>query len=142
MSRRCRQLYAAGVLATVAIALAGCGATSDDARRTALSALATPLAAAPASDSGRSSASARCGDPTASLRPPAALPRPGAMPPDSLMARIRHRGRLIAGVDQNTLLFGYLSPETARIDPSVPISRQGSAAAVTVDVHRSTLLVA
>ena len=38
------------------------------------------------------------------------------MPPGSLMARIRRRGRLIAGVDQNTLLFGYLRPSTARIE--------------------------
>ena len=38
------------------------------------------------------------------------------MPPESFMARIRRRGRLIAGVDQNTLLFAYLSPETARIE--------------------------
>ena len=116
MSRRRRQLCTAGALASVAIAVAGCRSTSDDARHTALSALATPLAAGPASDSGASSARVRCADPTASLRPPAALPRSAAMPPDSFMARIRRRGRLIAGVDQNTLLFGYLSPSTARIE--------------------------
>jgi polar amino acid transport system substrate-binding protein len=38
------------------------------------------------------------------------------MPPGSFMARIRRRGRLIAGVDQNTLLFAYLRPSTARIE--------------------------
>jgi polar amino acid transport system substrate-binding protein len=38
------------------------------------------------------------------------------MPPGSFMARIRRRGWLIAGVDQNTLLFGYLRPSTARIE--------------------------
>ena len=37
------------------------------------------------------------------------------MPPGSFMAQIRRRGRLVAGVDQNTLLFGYLRPSTAQI---------------------------
>ena len=115
MSGRRRQLSAAGILATVAMALVGCGSTSDDARRTAIAALATPLAAAPASDSTTSSAATRCGHPTASLRPLAALPARAAMPPGSFMAQIRRRGRLVAGVDQNTLLFGYLRPSTAQI---------------------------
>ena len=116
MSGPCRQLFAAGALAALLAALAGCGSTSDDARRTALSALATPLAAGPAPAASTADGPASCGDPTASLRPRAALPPPGAMPPGSLMARIRRRGRLIAGVDQNTLLFGYLRPSTARIE--------------------------
>ncbi|MGE5414191.1 MAG: glutamate ABC transporter substrate-binding protein [Syntrophomonadaceae bacterium] len=34
------------------------------------------------------------------------------MPAGSFMRRIQERGRLIAGVDQNTLLFGYLDPAT------------------------------
>jgi polar amino acid transport system substrate-binding protein len=100
----------------VPLALAGCASRSDEARRTSLAAVATPPAAAspaPASSAGKA---ARCSDATASLRPPAGLPHPGAMPPGSLMERIRRRGRLIAGVDQNTLLFGYLRPSTGRIE--------------------------
>jgi polar amino acid transport system substrate-binding protein len=52
-----------------------------------------------------------CGDATASLRPPAALPAPGQMPTGSTMAAIQQRGYLIAGVDQNTFLFGYRDPK-------------------------------
>jgi polar amino acid transport system substrate-binding protein len=103
-------------LAAVLLAVAGCASGSDEAQRTSLAALATPPAAAPAGRAPTSGPAARCSDPTASLRPPASLPRPGALPPRSFMAQVRRRGRLIAGVDQNTLLFGYLKPSTARIE--------------------------
>lgn len=100
----------------VPLALAGCASRSDEARRTSLAAVATPPAAASPAPASSAAKAARCSDATASLRPPAALPHPGAMPPGSLMERIRRRGRLIAGVDQNTLLFGYLRPSTGRIE--------------------------
>jgi polar amino acid transport system substrate-binding protein len=51
-------------------------------------------------------------DPTASLRP-TGLPQ---VTPGSFMARIRARGYLIAGVDQSTYHFGYLSPLTGKIE--------------------------
>ncbi len=54
-------------------------------------------------------------DPRASLRPQGPLPAPGQMPPESTMARIAARGRLIAGVDQNTYLFGYRDPLTNQL---------------------------
>ena len=53
-----------------------------------------------------------CGDPTASLAPPAIMPTPGAMPAGSRMAQIQARGYLLAGVDQNTYLWGYRDPVT------------------------------
>jgi polar amino acid transport system substrate-binding protein len=105
-------LASAGVLA----ALAGCASTSDDAERAALTALATPVAKTPATAAPSGPSDVRCGDPTASLRPPRTLPAPGRMPAGSFMRRIQKRGRLIAGVDQNTLLFGYLRPSTGRIE--------------------------
>jgi polar amino acid transport system substrate-binding protein len=52
----------------------------------------------------------------ASLRPPVSMPAPGAMPAGSAMARIAQRGVLIAGVDQNTFLFGYRDPLTGTLD--------------------------
>jgi polar amino acid transport system substrate-binding protein len=58
------------------------------------------------------SASQSCGDPTASLPPPATMPAPGAMPAGSTMAAIQARGYLLAGVDQNTYLWGYRDPVT------------------------------
>jgi polar amino acid transport system substrate-binding protein len=51
-------------------------------------------------------------DPTASLRP-AGLPQ---VTPGSYMAKIRSRGHLIAGVDQNTYHFGYLNPLDGKIE--------------------------
>ena len=90
------------------IAIAGCGGTSDRAQRISLAALATP-ASAPTT---ATPAPAKCSNVnlTASLRPPASMPAPGAMPAGSYMAAIKKRGKLIAGVDQNTLLFSYFNP--------------------------------
>ena len=105
-----------GALAALAaLGAAGCASTSDQALNRSLGALATPVAQAPAAVPTTTS-TVRCADPTASLRPAGALPAPGAMPAGSFMAAIRRRGRLIAGVDQNTLLFGYLKPSTGRIE--------------------------
>lgn len=55
-------------------------------------------------------------DASASLRPMGALPPPGQMPTGSTMARILDRGRLIAGVDQNTYLFGFRNSTTGTIE--------------------------
>ena len=54
-------------------------------------------------------------DPLASLRPTGPRPVPGAMPAGSPMATIAARGRLIVGVDQNTLLFGFRDAATGEI---------------------------
>ena len=51
-------------------------------------------------------------DPTASLRPLG----PPAVTPGSYMAKIKKRGYLIAGVDQNTYHFGYLNPLNGQIE--------------------------
>ncbi|MEU4443730.1 transporter substrate-binding domain-containing protein [Actinosynnema sp. NPDC050801] len=55
-------------------------------------------------------------DPTASLRPTGAQPPPGQMPAGSTMARIQARGRLIAGVDQNTYLMGFRNPFSGELE--------------------------
>ncbi|WP_436492708.1 glutamate ABC transporter substrate-binding protein [Actinokineospora sp. HUAS TT18] len=54
-------------------------------------------------------------DPAASLRP-SGLPAAGAMPGGSTMRTIQDRGRLIAGVDQNTFLFGFRNPTSNTIE--------------------------
>jgi polar amino acid transport system substrate-binding protein len=96
------------------VAVAGCGSTSGHALHVALAALGAPgpkpTPAAP------STPAPRCSDLTASLRPPATLPAPRAMPAGGFMARIERRGYLIAGVDQNTLLFAYFNPLTQRLE--------------------------
>jgi polar amino acid transport system substrate-binding protein len=102
------------VLVLTAVLLAGCGSGEDRAQRMTLAALDLP---APHASAATPSPSApRCHDVTASLRPPRALPAPGKMPAGSYMARIERRGYLIAGVDQNTLLFAYFNPLRGRIE--------------------------
>jgi polar amino acid transport system substrate-binding protein len=104
--------HGAGLLAAVLLTalLTGCGSGADRAQRMTLAALNAAVAAPSSSTTTRSSAPTACGDVTASLRPPAVQPAPGAMPPGSFMARIEKRGYLIAGVDQNTMLFAYFNP--------------------------------
>ena len=114
MTARLTKLAAIAVLAGAAIVAAGCGSTSNTSLRDSLRALHTPVATlAPAAKT--SGSAPTCGDPTASLRPGGTLPAPGRMPVGSFMRRIQVRGHLVAGVDQNTLLFGYLDPFTGRL---------------------------
>lgn len=68
-------------------------------------ALPAPAAAAP-----------DCGNPTVSPTPLAPLPAPNQMPTGTTMATIQKRGYLIAGVDQNTYLFGYRSPTDNQLE--------------------------
>lgn len=53
----------------------------------------------------------------ASLRPTGPLPAAGTAPAGSTMAQIQQRGYLIAGVDEDSYLFGYRNPSS---DPSAP----------------------
>jgi polar amino acid transport system substrate-binding protein len=103
-----RRAGAALVISLVLLALAGCGAGTDRAQQMALAALQLKPPTPPSSPT--STQVPPCGDPTASLRPPAVMPAAGAMPAGSYMAKIQRRGYLIAGVDQNTLLFAYFNP--------------------------------
>lgn len=52
---------------------------------------------------------------TASLAPQGPLPAPGQMPAGSYMQTIQKRGFLRAGVDQNSLLWGYRDPATGQL---------------------------
>lgn len=56
-------------------------------------------------------ASQDCGDPTVSLRPKGL-----GIPGGSTMAKIRERGQLVAGVDQNTFLFGHHNPNSGQLE--------------------------
>ncbi|MFI5776893.1 glutamate ABC transporter substrate-binding protein [Nocardia sp. NPDC051570] len=104
--------HALRVVAMVAIAwlLAGCGADPRvPANPPVVAAEPAPpgaaeITAAPSAD----------GDCDTSLRP-GPQPKPGAMPPNSAMARIVAKGRVIVGVDQNTYLFGFRDPATGQL---------------------------
>jgi polar amino acid transport system substrate-binding protein len=100
----------AAVLALV-LGIAACATegVTDDLRRAAD---VTTTTAAPAT----TIPPAECADATASARPPARMPSPGSMPSGSYMAEIQARGRLIVGVADDTLLFGFLNPLTNRIE--------------------------
>jgi polar amino acid transport system substrate-binding protein len=66
-----------------------------------------------------------CANALASAPPPAAMPTPGQMPAGSTMATIQKRGRLIVGVAQDQLLFGYLNPFDGQIEGfDVDVARQ------------------
>lgn len=90
-----RRLGSLVVLA--ALAAAGCGSTNDAALRSSLTALRT----AAVTPSRSSEPKGKCAHATWSLRPAGGGPSVEA---------IRRRGRLRAGVDQNTLLLGYANP--------------------------------
>jgi polar amino acid transport system substrate-binding protein len=109
-----RRLPALAAIAITALAIGGCASSSDRPLKITLAALNVKAPPAPASAA--AGPAPACHDVTASLRPPAALPKPGAMPQGSFMARIKARHYLIAGVDQNTLLFAYFNPMHSRFE--------------------------
>jgi polar amino acid transport system substrate-binding protein len=59
---------------------------------------------------------AQCRNPTASYAPDGPLPSPNDLPAGSTMARIKDRGRLIAGVSADTYLLGSRNPLNGRIE--------------------------
>jgi polar amino acid transport system substrate-binding protein len=101
-------------LSASAVTIAGCGSGVDTAQHRALAAINTPPPHVTSTTSPTTPAPL-C-DVTASLRPPAVMPQPAAMPAGSWMARIKKRGYLLAGVDQNTLLLAYFNPVDRRIE--------------------------
>jgi polar amino acid transport system substrate-binding protein len=110
----------ASLVAAVAAALllSACTATPV-APRTATGLIAPPVPGGvqdPATIPSAAADVTKCGNPVASLRPQGPLPAPGAMPSGSTMAKIAARGYLIAGVDQNTYLFGYFNPSTGNTE--------------------------
>jgi polar amino acid transport system substrate-binding protein len=80
----------------------------------------TPLPPAPPTPQATTSAPpaspARCGNPLASYTPDAVLPTPDTLPNGSTMAKIKKRGRLIAGVSADTYLLGSRNPFTGEIE--------------------------
>ena len=110
-TRRIVPLLGIALLATLAT---GCASTSGPVNLAIVNSVAPPVPGAikvgKAAVPPAAATSPNCGDPTASLRPPATMPTPGQMPTGSTMAAILARGYLIAGVDQNTDLFGYRNP--------------------------------
>ena len=97
------------VLATSALVLGAATAAAAPGRPSGLPS-ATPAAGAPRSAT--ATAASSCQTHASSLRPAG----PPQVTVGSFMAKIRARGYLIAGVDQSTYHFGFLSPLTGQIE--------------------------
>jgi polar amino acid transport system substrate-binding protein len=105
-------------LAALALPAAACGTTGTPVDPAPVSSVDRPTPAgveeSVAPTSGSAAPVPQC-DPTASLRP-GGLPPAGNMPVGSTMRAIQDRGYLIAGVDQNTYLFGFRNPTTTELE--------------------------
>ncbi len=109
-----RHVPRAAFVVVVALVLVSCGGdatlpsevTGDVAVQTA-----PPTTAAPECTAAEEAESAVASYPA--LDP---LPTPGSMPNGTTMAKIQERGRLIAGVSGDTLLFGARNPLTDQIE--------------------------
>ena len=102
--RRSRAI--AGV--ALALVLGACSSSSTPSFDAVPTTTAPPVTAAPPV--------VNCGDARASYAPTGGLPSPGAMPTGSFMGQIQARGRIIAGVSADTLLFGYRNPLTGSLE--------------------------
>jgi polar amino acid transport system substrate-binding protein len=101
-------------LAFAALVLTGCATVTTTSVPTVPAQVPMPGGAAPAATSAPAAA-AQCGDVLASARPLSPLPAPGQMPAGSTMAKIAQRGKLVVGVDQNTLNMGFRDPFTGQL---------------------------
>ena len=105
-----RSTLTAALLAVLFLTSA-CGTSAYDA--TPLPAKTTP---APSATAAPAAEGETCANPLASYAPTGPLPSPNALPAGSTMARIKARGRLIAGVSADTLLLGSRNPITGAIE--------------------------
>jgi polar amino acid transport system substrate-binding protein len=105
------------LLSVLTVLLCGCGAVGPTKAQLAGAPLVLPAGASLAGTTTAAPGASGGGDcnATASLRPIGPLPSPGQMPAGSFMAKIAQRGYLIAGVDQNTYLWGYRDPATGQL---------------------------
>ena len=112
-------MRAAVLVTALAFLLAGCGSFMPVQPTDSSSEVPVPeppgIAGSPAPTTSANAPQSNC-DATASLRPTGPLPPPGQMPDGSTMARIVQRGRLIAGVDQNTYPMGFRDPVTGQVE--------------------------
>jgi polar amino acid transport system substrate-binding protein len=111
-----------GLALALALLATGCsigGGTSAATRPTSTPGASPAPSASPAASPAPAATAApqSCGDPTASLRPASgSLPSPGSMPSGTFMKTIQDRGKLVAGVSQDALLFGYQNPITKELE--------------------------
>ncbi len=101
-----------GLLASLlAVVLAGCSTVTQPVDPAPVGSVQQPMPANTRIDPELGAAGAVDDD----CDPTASLPPDSSVPASSTMAEIRQRGHLIAGVDQNTFLFGFSDPETGEL---------------------------
>ncbi|MET0421407.1 MAG: glutamate ABC transporter substrate-binding protein [Acidimicrobiia bacterium] len=111
MTARRRMVALVGALLALSLVVASCDDGGSSAERGPTSGLPeTTVTTAPSVP-----AAPDCGNPVASFSPLSPMPAPGNMPPGYLTT-IQQRGRLIAGVSADTLLFGYFNPLTGKLE--------------------------
>jgi polar amino acid transport system substrate-binding protein len=103
------------LIACLAVGLGGCASVSDHAQNSSLSAL-TPAKRKKVKPPTRTATKSCLAHPYRSLPAMATLPQPGHMPAGTFLRSIQRRGRLIVGVDQNSLGLGYFNPSRRRME--------------------------
>ncbi|WP_026455018.1 glutamate ABC transporter substrate-binding protein [Saccharomonospora iraqiensis] len=107
-----RRTRVTGLLAVVsAVVLAGCGVSAEPVDPAPVESVARPTPAGTEIDPEL----ARGGSASRDCNATASLPPDAEVADGSTMAEIRERGYLIAGVDQNTFLFGFSDPDTGEL---------------------------
>jgi polar amino acid transport system substrate-binding protein len=126
-----RRLWRLAAVLSVVLAGAGCGLFGSPS--TGVSSLPPPTAPpAPVP----AASPQPCSDATASLRPSGPVPRAGDVPDGSYVQQIYNRGRVIAGIAQDTLMFGYLNPLDNQLEGfDIDLVRQLSQAIFGDDLH-------
>ena len=109
---RLRLVGVTSLLAVMAGVLVGCASSSDSAERAALAALKGP-ATTTTTLSPPAKPAKLC---QTSLPPMNPVPSPGHMPAGSFMRTIQSRGKLVVGVDQNTLRLSYFDPRNKQLE--------------------------
>lgn len=102
----------AGSLTALMLALAACGSPGKPSDPAPVGSLERPLPAGASVVHDVESAGTSDGD----CNPAASLPADKTIAAGSTMDKIRDRGHLIAGVDQNTFLFGFRNPTTGTLE--------------------------
>lgn len=105
-----RRISIAAIFAAVALLAAGCGSGGAPVDPAPVGTVQPPE---PANVGGADKTSPGAVAPNCDTRSLAASP---GIPSGSTMAAIRQRGRLIAGVDQTTFLFGFLNPANGNLE--------------------------
>lgn len=122
------------IAAVILVGLAGTACGLFGASTTGVSSLPPPTTAPTAAPVATSPQP--CTDPTASLRPTGPVPRAGDLPDGSYVQQIYNRGRVIAGIAQDTLMFGYLNPLDNQLEGfDIDLVRQLSQAIFGDDLH-------